>query len=190
MEPLELAEQTFAFTRSKIAGIGSTPLDTPTPCSTWDLRHLVNHAVNAVGIAAGVLSGVDDRDPWTGSAELLADTDIPWPDAAGSYDEVTGAVIGAARAGAMGQSFFLHQSQMPGAVMVHSVAFDSAIHGWDIAKATGQDPTIPAEIAEHFIPLASGLPDAVRGLVFAPAVEVPADAPASDRLVALLGRQP
>jgi uncharacterized protein (TIGR03086 family) len=190
VETLELAEQAFGFARSRIAGIGDTALDSPTPCDEWDLRRLVNHAVNAVGIAAGVLNGTDDRDPWAGSAEALAAADIGWPDAVGSYDEVVGSVFAAARAGALERLYFLHQAQMPGEVMIRSVAFDSAVHGWDIARATGQDPTIPEAVALEFLPLAASIAEPTRSIVFRPVVDVAATASASDRLVALLGRNP
>ena len=75
---------------------------------------------------------------------------------------------------------------------------DLVIHGWDLARATGQDDTIdPAEV-ERAWPIAQAMPEKMRipgaygpGIVvFGPEVKVPEDAPLQDRLLGLLGRDP
>jgi uncharacterized protein (TIGR03086 family) len=65
------------------------------------------------------------------------------------------------------------------------------VHGWDLAKATGQpfdlaEPTLGAcyEHVAEFVPNAP-----VPGL-WGPPVQVPGDAPLLDRLVAITGRTP
>jgi uncharacterized protein (TIGR03086 family) len=82
------------------------------------------------------------------------------------------------------------------------VSDDLVLHGWDLARATGQDETmepsdverlwasnsaIPAEvIAKYRTPGAFG-----PGIeVFGPEVVVPADAPLQDRLLGFIGRNP
>ena len=68
---------------------------------------------------------------------------------------------------------------------------DLLLHGWDLAKSTGQDTTMP-----------DGLPDAAYGVihgrfteeqrvgVFSPEIAVPPDASPQDRLLAYTGRDP
>jgi uncharacterized protein (TIGR03086 family) len=190
VETVDLLEQGFAFARERIAGIGETPLDAPTPCEDWDLRQLVNHAVNAVTIAAGVLSGESDVDPWSRSPGELADTDAGWPHPEARFGEVTGAIVAACREGALERRYPMRGTELPGEFLARACALDSVLHGWDIAKATGQDATIPTAVADEILPHADGLPDQARVATFGPRIDVPNGATASDRLVAVLGRQP
>ncbi len=73
--------------------------------------------------------------------------------------------------------------------------FDLPQHGWDLAKATGQDATMaPGEVELLW--------DALRRMEpawwdwhhrngwYAPAVPVPEDAPLQDRVLGLVGRDP
>lgn len=191
---MELVEQGFAWGRSRIVGIGDTPLDSPTPCADWDLRQLVNHTVNAAATIAEVLSSDGEHDAWGPNAKMpqeMADTDTSWPNPVDHYDQVTSVIILAARNSPPEQTFLQGGRRQPALSLARAVTFDSVVHGWDIAKATGQDPTIPPEIAEAFIAFAAPIAEAEMALVvFAPRVEVPPSASPTERLVGLLGRQP
>ncbi|MEU0052429.1 TIGR03086 family metal-binding protein [Streptomyces sp. NPDC006184] len=81
---------------------------------------------------------------------------------------------------------------LPGAVAGAVVADELVVHGWDLARATGQDYTPdPAALdaAHGFLLAAAGDPG--RGNApFGPVVPVPADAPLLDRTVGLSGREP
>jgi uncharacterized protein (TIGR03086 family) len=79
--------------------------------------------------------------------------------------------------------------EMPGAVTA-AVALDEVVmHGWDLARATGQpydvDPQSAAVVLE-FVEQARDLPNDI----FGPAVVVPHDAPAFTRALGLAGRDP
>lgn len=81
--------------------------------------------------------------------------------------------------------------EMP-AAMIAVVALDELVlHGWDLARATGQpyepDPA-SVEACFEFV-TASARPEGVPGL-FGPQVAVPPDAPALHRLLGLSGRDP
>jgi uncharacterized protein (TIGR03086 family) len=70
-------------------------------------------------------------------------------------------------------------------------AGDQLIHGWDLAKATGQDTTMPAGLAEEVYELIHGrFTEDQRKGVFKPEVEARPDASAQDRLLAYTGRDP
>jgi len=66
-----------------------------------------------------------------------------------------------------------------------------AVHGWDLARALGTDDSLAsglaASIYSQLAPLGAGL--ASSGY-FAPAIEVPDQAPVQAKLLALLGRRP
>jgi uncharacterized protein (TIGR03086 family) len=75
---------------------------------------------------------------------------------------------------------------------------DLVIHGWDLARATGQEHQLDPEEVERMWPEAQEMDERMRTpgafgpgiVVFGPVVDVPADAPISDRLLGLLGRDP
>ena len=75
---------------------------------------------------------------------------------------------------------------------------DLVIHGWDLARATGQEHELDPEEVERMWPSAQEMDERMRTpgafgpgiVVFGPLVEVPGDAPVSARLLGLLGRDP
>jgi uncharacterized protein (TIGR03086 family) len=75
---------------------------------------------------------------------------------------------------------------------------DLVVHGWDLARATGQEHRLDPEEVERLWPAAQAMDERMRTpgafgpgiVVFGPVVEVPADAPMPDRLLGLLGRDP
>jgi uncharacterized protein (TIGR03086 family) len=73
-----------------------------------------------------------------------------------------------------------------------TIAFcDQLVHGWDLARATGQDATMPdglADVAYEFIHGMLGGDQ--RGAAFKPEVPVAADASTQDRLLGFTGRDP
>lgn len=68
------------------------------------------------------------------------------------------------------------------------------IHGWDLAKATGQPTEMDAPVAATVLPAAQTfLPREPRGgphVPFGPVVQVPEGAGAYAQLAGWLGRQP
>ncbi|MFD1858454.1 TIGR03086 family protein [Aeromicrobium camelliae] len=75
------------------------------------------------------------------------------------------------------------------------VALDEVLlHGWDLARATGQDYQVSEDEAEAIVPIVS--PDAEdpegrgREGLFGPVVPVADDAPLFDRVLGLAGRDP
>lgn len=82
------------------------------------------------------------------------------------------------------------------------VSDDMVLHGWDLARATGQDETMDLDDVERLWLATTALPSELLekyrtpgalgpGVeVFGPEVEVPEDAPLQDRLLDLIGRDP
>ncbi|MCC5033594.1 TIGR03086 family protein [Streptomyces sp. WAC 00631] len=79
---------------------------------------------------------------------------------------------------------------LPGQVAGVVALNELVIHGWDLARATGQEYTADEESVRACIELmAPSDPSGTEGL-FGPVVEVPDGAPALDRAVGLSGRSP
>jgi uncharacterized protein (TIGR03086 family) len=73
------------------------------------------------------------------------------------------------------------------------VALDELVlHGWDLARATGQPYECDAASAEACFAFTAQVPDdpEAREGLFGPVVDVPADAPLFDRVLGLSGRDP
>jgi uncharacterized protein (TIGR03086 family) len=82
---------------------------------------------------------------------------------------------------------------MPGELALGMILWEYQMHGWDLARATGQAFSPPAAAAEESLGFAPGmLTDDYQGegKPFAPRVDVPASAPPLDRLLGLSGRDP
>jgi uncharacterized protein (TIGR03086 family) len=81
---------------------------------------------------------------------------------------------------------------MPGDLLASFTTLDIAVHGWDLAAATGQASELGDALAQHLLGFAhQTLPDAAsRGDRIAPPVPVDDDASRTARLVGYLGRRP
>src|SRR4051794_18445543 len=94
--------------------------------------------------------------------------------------------------GALEQVVTVPAGTVPGAVAVHLRTTEALVHGWDLARATGLPFDVPADLAEGEIaftrPMLDRIPPERRP--FAPSRPVDDEAPAIDRLAALLGRDP
>jgi uncharacterized protein (TIGR03086 family) len=180
--PIELFEAAVKGTRRIVAGVRPDQLNQPTPCSAWDVRALLNHMIH---------------DPtkfvitfFTGSEPALATEGKTTLDA---YDAATGAALKAANApGALEKkNKGPTGDMMTGAQMVSLAFMDFFIHGWDLAKATGQNTTLDPKLIEacHNI-LAPMIEFGRKAKMFGPEVKVPANASPQDKLLGLTGRKP
>ena len=83
--------------------------------------------------------------------------------------------------------------EMPSPVTGRVAINEVLVHGWDLARSTGQpyDPHggLVAAGAEFVEPMVAQSPEGIPGL-FGPAVAVPPEAPPLDRLLGATGRNP
>ena len=180
-----------AFER-KVATVRPDQWSNQSPCEDWTARDVVGHIVDMHGVMLRPLDrrlspapAVED-DPLGAFRSARADVEALLRD-----PELAGTVIDAP-AGRM--TIERHIDQV--------VSDDLVIHGWDLARATGQDDAmdpvdierlwsgtraIPAEVLEMLRTPGAFGPDVK---VLGPEVEVPEDAPRQDRLLGMLGRDP
>jgi uncharacterized protein (TIGR03086 family) len=79
----------------------------------------------------------------------------------------------------------------PAADVAAMLIMEMALHGWDVAKATGQDYTCDEAVAQALIETVEAQAELFRKYQgFADAVTVPAAASTFDRALALSGRDP
>jgi selenocysteine-specific elongation factor len=166
---------------AKVAAVQPDQWTNPSPCEGWTARDVVRHVVDThaqfeglVGRELGEVPSVDD-DPVAAlaAARAVVQADLDDPDRAGAAFE-----------GFFGQSTFA-------AAVDRFVGFDLVVHGWDLARATGQDETIDPSEIDRVRAAAEAFGDSLRGSgVCAAAIDLGPEAGAQDRLLAFLGRQP
>jgi uncharacterized protein (TIGR03086 family) len=178
-----------AATEATIEGVASADLTKPTPCAEWDVRALLNHVVGTLHLGAALLS---DTAPTVAMApgELPA-TDLLDGDPLKAYRLGVEPLLAAAKDDALGRVHATPLGDMHGDVLGGFTTLDIAVHGWDLAKATGQVPALSDALSETVLAFAHQTITAeTRPPRIAPAIPAAADATATDRLVAFLGRRP
>ena len=163
-------------------------LHDPTPCTEFDVGQLREHVVGWLATFAAGFADPDGRAP----RASLEGYQMP-ADAAGAVRAAAGTLIGALRAGAASRPLWLGGSAMPGELALGMILWEYQVHGWDLARATGQPWSPPAAAAEESLAFAPGMLTGDyqgEGKAFGPRVAVPESAPAFDRLLGLSGRDP
>ncbi|HET6503416.1 MAG TPA: TIGR03086 family metal-binding protein [Amycolatopsis sp.] len=165
-----------------IAGVREDQWSAPTPCTEWDIRALVAHLVRANRVFVALLS--DDSTPEAG-IESLGEDPLK------AYLESGAALVKAAeRPGVLDRTFRGPLGEASGAERIQLRIADLLTHGWDLARATGRPVDLPGDLVEQALAFARHqLADLPRAGRFDPAQPVADDAPAVDRLAALLGRR-
>jgi uncharacterized protein (TIGR03086 family) len=160
----------------------------PTPCRSWNVRALVNHVALDVQHFTATASG----EKWEKS-----DDDVIGEDWAGAYRRASDGLLAAwQREGVLDRTLTLPFGDVPATWSVGQQIADLVVHGWDIAKATGQSTDLDPELGqlaldwsrENLKPQFRG--DEESGQVFGLEVPVPEDAPLHDRLAGFFGRNP
>jgi uncharacterized protein (TIGR03086 family) len=190
-DPLAPLTRALDGTGEVVAGIAPDQWELPTPCTDWTVRQVLNHLVGGNRLATRVLRGEqlpppDQLGRRSGQDQLGAD---PTEAYRGSAADLVGA-LGAP--GVLERAHTLPVGTLPGPAVVHLRTVVALVHGWDLALGIGRPAPFPDELAEAELgfsrDLLGRIPEGRRP--FAPSVPVPDDAPAIERLVALLGRTP
>jgi len=190
MDPIDQLERARAWTGSIVAGVHKEDLHEPTPCSDWDVSGLLDHLIADIDTFNRVASGEPldlvtsikpDEPENQGRATL---------DAGAAFERVAERARELWSApGALEQTYKTSRSELPGAGIFNIFLIELLVHGWDIAKATGQQREMPADLAEAELAFTTKMMKDKR-MGFAEPVPAPEDASATDRLVAFLGRTP
>jgi uncharacterized protein (TIGR03086 family) len=187
--PLESLTNALGLFGRLVAGVGPEQWSLPTPCEDWNVQQLVGHVVSGQRLLARVLRGEPAEEPSsqaTGPATGDRSHDLV-AEYRASAEELLAAL---AEPDALGRVVTVPAGTVPGAVAVHLRTTEALVHGWDLARATGLRFDVPDELAEAELafsrPMLERIPPERRR--FAPAQPVADDAPAIDRLAALLGR--
>ncbi|MFE0674967.1 TIGR03086 family metal-binding protein [Streptomyces sp. NPDC058867] len=185
---IDLGPQTLVLARLA-EGVADERLDDATPCPRLPVRAMLGHLL---GLSVAFRdAGLKDLGPTTDTAPTDAEPQLGpgWreelPKVLGELAEAwrhPAAWTGATRAGGV---------DLPGAVAGAVAVDELVLHGWDLARATGQpyEPD-PAALRVAYDFQCASVGDPMRGEIFGPVVPVPDSSPLLDRTVGLSGRAP
>lgn len=170
------------------AGVTDEQLDGVTPCPEYAVQHVLGHLAG-LSVAfrdAGRkdLGATTDTSPSTVVPDIAPGWRETLPKALDELAEAwrdPAAWTGHTRAGGV---------DLPGAVAAAVAADELVVHGWDLARATGQEYEPDAAALRAAYGFLAAAADAAGGGVFGPVVQVPDDAPLLDRVIGLSGRDP
>jgi uncharacterized protein (TIGR03086 family) len=182
----ELHDQALRATAVVVAGVTGDQLGLPTPCEDWDVRALLTHVVAGnlwVGelVAGKTIDEVGDR----------LDGDVLGDDASAAYDRSAAVADRAFRGdGAMEKPVAVSYGPVPGSIYCGHRFIDVLVHGWDLAKATGQDTALDPALVQGCLEVVEPQAELLKGSgAFHGDVDVAAGADPQTRLLALLGRR-
>lgn len=180
----------FAAVDQLLAVVDATPadaLDRPTPCAEFDVRHLLGHLVAVLGRITHVARGGHFSEV---PSMVL---DVPDEDVAATARERTVALRAAWSDDAvLDRMLVLPFGTVPGRAAAMAYVQETTVHAWDLATAIGRTDLLDDRFAEAAFGITRRfLPREGREQVpFGEVVDVAEDAPAYDRLVGWLGRDP
>jgi uncharacterized protein (TIGR03086 family) len=171
-----------------IAQIEGGQLDLPTPCTDWDVRSLLSHVVGTLHLGAALLT---DMPPTVAmSPGELPAQEVLGPEPLAAYRSGVEALLAAASAGGLDRQHATPLGDMPGAVLGGFTTLDIAVHGWDLATATGIPHALNDDLAETVLTFArQTLTADTRGPRIGPELPAPPGASPADQLISFLGRR-
>jgi len=173
---VELLDRSLAWTRGGLALVTPDRLGDPTPCARWDLAALLHHMDDALDAFTEAATGEVSLVP-TAAAPRLESIRAKACALLGWWCEHPPDAV---RVGDL---------QLPSGLLVGTAALEITVHGWDVHRSVGSRRPLPDELAADLLPVAAlTVGPADRPARFAAAVPVAEDAPASQRLLAHLGR--
>ncbi|MGW0810909.1 TIGR03086 family metal-binding protein [Nonomuraea sp. NPDC002799] len=165
-----------------VEGLTEAQLAAATPCAGWTVRDLIDHMnTEHEAISEGLLNAFITLDP---------DPRRAFPQAAARWRAAFG------QPGLLERDIHIpkYGVRYPCRQILSIHLADMLTHHWDISRAIGLDPDLPADLLSVAVPVAQALPaeGALRGpgRTYASPVQVQENASPTDLLVAALGRSP
>jgi uncharacterized protein (TIGR03086 family) len=183
---IETFSRAAKSTSSVLAGVEPSAMEDPTPCASWTVRELLNHVVGGLDFFAVIAE--------TGRPPERTEGDYTAGDFAGGYQDAAERFVRALSApGAMERTYQLPIGEVPAKVVLGIASTDTFVHGWDLARATGQSSDLDPDLAVSLLANARrSVTDGFRGedgkSAFGPELDPPPGASAADELAAFLGR--
>lgn len=170
-----------AMAAELIARVEPEQLGSPTPCTEWDVRGLINHMTGGNLRFVAMLTGGPGAD---------RGTDVLGIDVLASFrDSLHALCVAFDIPGVLDGTYRTPLGDRPGTALVTMRISEMTIHAWDIVAATGQPRDLDSELVAYVDNLIRPRrAPRVGGGPFGPEQPAPSSATAADRLAALTGR--
>jgi uncharacterized protein (TIGR03086 family) len=167
----------------RVHEVPETAWERPAPCEGWVARDVVRHLVEWL---PAFLSGA-------GGPALPAGPSVD-DDPAGAWAALNGGIQALLDDPAASASMINHPQagthRLDDAIATFMLG-DVVVHTWDLARATGLDETLDADVVHEMLVAMEPLDEVLRSSgQYGPKVAVPAEADEQTRLIAFTGRQP
>lgn len=166
-----------------VSGIQTMQMNDPTPCDEFTVHDILNHMIVLGTTFAHMFRG--EQPPEITPPAVYGW--VPEKEFRAAMDDLLDAVRSP---GAVERTLGTPLGEMSGETFARFVALDGLVHGWDMARATGQDYTPDPDVVAAVDEFArDALTAEMRGGgKFAAPTSPPADADRLERLVAFSGR--
>ena len=185
-EALEMYRRSVEEFGQRVMAIGADDWTRPTPCTDWNVRDLVRHLVyeelwTPPLLAGATIAEIGDRF----EGDILGD------DPQVAWKEASAHALAAAAPNVLGRTVHLSFGDFPGREYLGQLTADHVIHAWDLARGIDAHDRLDPEVVQFVYDFMAPQADqwAAAG-VFAPAVDVPAEADLQSKLLAMSGRTP
>jgi uncharacterized protein (TIGR03086 family) len=170
-----------------VTGVPEGTLNAPTPCGDWDLRTLLNHTILWTSYSAERRAHGESVGEELMNRDFTAD-----PGFREDYArQIKRAIDAWSDPAAWAGDRDMMGSPTPAADIGAMLLMEMALHGWDVARATGQEFSTDERTAETLEDIVQAQAELFRTYHgFADAIEPPRNATAFDRALALSGRDP
>ena len=183
-DPIGDIREAIHKTTPIVEGISDSQWSTPTLCSEFDVKALLNHMVGAATMFRQVIEeGQATGDP---SSDLLGS------DPKGAFRTAAAAALASFEKGkVLDRTLNMPFGEIPGTVGAGILGMEMFVHGVDLAVATGQESKIDQDMCGAMKESAKqvGVDNFRVPGVFGPEVQAGAGARPHEHLLAYLGRQ-
>lgn len=184
MDDIDLLAVAVDRTHAILGGIGADHRDRPTPCDEYDVGALCDHVVGWLQMFEAWTNG----RLWEGDAESYVAVDAP-----AEFRALADSAVAGWREHGTDRMIEGMNATLPAEFVLSMMMSEYVVHGWDLAVATDQEPGYPDELLRRVLARGTTMLTPEHrgpGKAFGFEVEVPADAPLIDRVVAWAGRDP
>jgi uncharacterized protein (TIGR03086 family) len=170
---LEQYGRASAWAGTMVAVAAEQP-DAPTPCDDWDVKALLSHMLETQRYFVGAARGEDVSPPSPTPSVVLSS------DPVAQFEQTRSDVLQT-----FGEPGVIERTGPSLGVALS----DQLLHGWDLAKATEQDATMPDGLAEAALGMIHGMfTEEQRKGILKPEQPVASDASSQEKLLAYSGR--